>query len=81
MDSDVNDSVIQRQDNFVLHRLRAKPVTYTVEINHFVSDGKWTCRLKLIGIGDLTEQQRKNISADLEWAAEQTKSGEFELSS
>lgn len=54
---------------FVVHRLRAKPVEYTVIISHFVRAGQWVMS---VGVNDV-EDDRENklrVAADLRKAAE-----------
>jgi len=42
-----------KSDQFILHRLRAKPIEYTVRIRHFVgSGGKWMMGVTVNDIGD-----------------------------
>jgi len=36
---------------FVVHRLRAKPVEYTLTISHFVRDGQWVMS---VGVNDVS---------------------------
>ena len=38
------------RDQFVIHRLRAKPVEYTIKIRHFVSGGEWMIGATVCGI-------------------------------
>jgi len=56
-------------DQFVIHRLRAKPVEYTVKIRHFVSGGEW---MMGVTVCDLADSERNHISVadDLRQAAD-----------
>lgn len=54
---------------FVVHRLRAKPVEYSVTISHYVSDGEWTMRATLNDVaGD--KENCLRVAADLRMAAQ-----------
>lgn len=55
-------------NQFVVHRLRSKPVEYTVTIKHFVSGGDWVMSVM---VGDVSEdpENRFRVAADLEHAA------------
>ena len=65
-------------DAFVIHRLRAKPVTYTATISHFVQAGEWVMGISLGDIGDMDEEQRGRIAADLRAAADLVESADWE---
>ena len=56
-------------DQFIIHRLRSKPVEYTVTIRHFVADGEW---MMGITVSDLKEddEQKRRVASDLRHAAE-----------
>jgi hypothetical protein len=56
-------------DQFVIHRLRAKPVEYTVKIRHFVGDGKWMMGVTVCDLAD-TDRNHVSVAADLRYAAE-----------
>lgn len=61
---------INKVDNkFVIHRLRSKPVEYTITIKHFVSGGEWTMSANLNGV-DKDEESKKRIAFDLRMAAD-----------
>lgn len=55
-------------DAFVIHRLRAKPVEYTIRFRHFVKDG---ARAFGITVSDIAQdrENRLRIAADLRVAA------------
>ena len=57
-----------RPDQFVIHRLRAKPVEYTVKIRHFVSGGEWMMGVTVCDIEE-GERGRLSVAADLRHAA------------
>lgn len=56
-------------DQFVVHRLRSKPVEYTVRIRHFISGGEWQMGVE---VQDVVEDEinRRRVAADLRAAAE-----------
>lgn len=54
---------------FVVHRLRAKPVEYTIRISHYVSDGLWTMRAAAVDGVDVTKENMLRVAADLRTAA------------
>ena len=56
-------------NQFVVHRLRAQPVEYTVTIKHFVSAGEWTMGATVEGV-DKDEETRKRVAFDLRTAAD-----------
>lgn len=56
-------------DQFVVHRLRSKPVEYTVRIRHFVSGGEWQMGITVLDIAD-DDEQRTRIASDLRQAAD-----------
>lgn len=57
------------QDVFVIKRLRAKPIEYTVRIKHFVSGGEW---MMSVGVEGVTEDEvnKSRVSDDLRHAAD-----------
>jgi hypothetical protein len=61
--------MINNPDQFVIHRLRAKPVEYTVKIRHYVSDGKWMMAVTVYDIED-SERAHLAVADDLRRAAE-----------
>lgn len=63
------NEVISAGNAFVVKRLRAKPVTYTVEISHFASGGEWMMGVKVHGVGH-SEMDKANIASDLREAAD-----------
>jgi predicted RNase H-like HicB family nuclease len=55
---------------FVVHRLRAKPVEYSVSISHYVRDGQWVMRVaEITGVATDRENMLR-VAADLRKAAE-----------
>lgn len=56
-------------DQFVVHRLRSKPVEYTVRIRHFVVDGKWQLGVTVLDIAE-DDEQKSRVAADLRRAAD-----------
>ena len=58
-----------RSDQFVIHRLRSKPVEYTVKIRHFVSGGEWMMGVTVCDIEE-NERGRLCVADDLRRAAE-----------
>jgi hypothetical protein len=54
---------------FVVHRLRSKPVEYSVDIRHFVVAGEWTMGVTVRDVADDAEGRRR-VAADLRRAAE-----------
>lgn len=53
---------------FIVHRLRAKPVEYTVTIAHFVRAGEWVMSASVKDVGDDTENCLR-VADDLEVVA------------
>jgi len=53
---------------FIVHRLRSKPVEYTVTISHFVRAGEWVMSVGINDIAD-TREARLRVAADLAAAA------------
>ncbi len=64
-------------NQFVVHRLIAAPVEYTVTIKHFVSGGEWTMSAAVYGV-DKDEETRKRVAFDLRTAADWLEKGEGE---
>ncbi len=56
-------------DQFVIHRLKSKPVSYSVGISHFVSHGEWQMAITVTGVGEDNENKRR-VATDLRAAAE-----------
>ena len=56
-------------NQFVVNRLRSKPITYTVTISHFVVDSEW---MMSVQVADLTEddENKSRIAGDLRHAAD-----------
>lgn len=54
---------------FVLKRLRAKPVTYTVEISHLAVGGEWQMSVTVRDLVEDDEQSRR-VASDLRLAAD-----------
>lgn len=52
------------ENAFVAHRLRSKPIAYTVRIEHFVEAGQWMTSYSIHDVaGDM--ENRNRIAADL----------------
>jgi hypothetical protein len=62
------------RDAFVIHRLRAKPVEYTVKISHFVQDGEWTMAITVLDLDD-DQETKSRLAADLRVAADWLENG------
>ena len=62
---------------FVIHRLRSKPVEYTIKIRHFVSGGEWVMGVSVHDVSEPDEVQRERVAADLRRAAELMEEGEW----
>lgn len=56
-------------DRFVVHRLRSKPVEYTVTIRHFVAAGEWQMGVTVQDV-DEDDTNRERVADDLEAAAQ-----------
>lgn len=56
-------------NQFVVHRLRSKPVEYTVRIRHFVVDGKWMMGVEVLDIAN-DDENHKRVAGDLRDAAD-----------
>jgi hypothetical protein len=54
---------------FIVHRLRSKPVEYTVTISHFVRAGEWVMS---VGVNDIDDdrENKLRVAADLRAAAD-----------
>lgn len=55
-------------NQFVVHRLRSKPVEYTVTIRHFVVGGEWQMGVTVQEV-DEDDTNRERVADDLEVAA------------
>lgn len=64
---------------FVIHRLRAKPVEYTVRISHFVRDDAWVMGMSVHDVADPDAVQRERVAADLRHAAILLETGEWTI--
>jgi hypothetical protein len=64
-------------DAFVINRLRAKPVEYTVKISHYVSGGEWVMGVSVHDVSEPDEVQKERVAADLRYAAELLETGEW----
>ncbi len=64
----MGDVIRLSAQDFIVPKLRAKPVTYTVEISHFVQDGQWALAVNPIGVAQ-DKANRQRVAADLEAAA------------
>jgi hypothetical protein len=56
-------------DRFVVHRLRSKPVEYTVTIRHFVSGDQWMIGVAFDGVVPDSAEERRRVALDLKCAA------------
>lgn len=52
-------TVVGESDQFVIYRLRAKPVEYSVRIRHFVSGGEW---MMGVTVYDVAESDRAKLA-------------------
>lgn len=68
-------------DSFVVKRLRAKPVEYTVKISHYVSGGAWVMGVSVHDVSEPDEVQKERVAADLRYAAELLETGDWESKS
>jgi hypothetical protein len=64
-------------DQFVINRLRSKPVTYKVEISHFVAGGKWQMGIQVNDISEMDRRNRESIAADLRRAADMMENEDY----
>lgn len=62
-------------DQFVIHRLRSKPVEYTVQIRHFVSGGSWQMGVTVLDLAE-GDEARSRVADDLRYAADMLESCE-----
>lgn len=69
------------RDAFVIKRLRAKPITYTVEISHFVSAGDWMMGLTINDVSMENADERARVAEDLRAAAALIESRDITTSS
>lgn len=58
------------RDVFVVNRLRAKPVTYNVEITHLVVQDEWNLHVKVNDVSMENEDERARVVEDLREAAD-----------
>jgi hypothetical protein len=56
-------------NDFVVHRLRSKPVEYTVSISHYVRDGQWVMHIAKISDITVDKENMLRVAADLRMAA------------
>jgi hypothetical protein len=56
-------------DQFVVHRLRSKPIEYTVRIRHFVVAGEWQMGVMVLDIAE-DDEQKLRVATDLRRAAD-----------
>jgi hypothetical protein len=56
-------------DRFVVHRLRARPVEYTVTIRHFVSGGEWMMGVTVKDVAMDNAEECRRVALDLKCAA------------
>lgn len=57
-------------DQFVVHRLRSKPVEYTVRIRHFVAGGEWQIGVTVMDVADEGPEECIRVASDLRTAAD-----------
>lgn len=57
------------RDAFVIHRLRAKPISYGVEIVHYVSEGEWMMSVTVNDVSMENDDERSRVAEDLRAAA------------
>ncbi len=58
------------RDVFVVHRLRAKPITYNIEINHFVAVGEWMMSVTVNDVSMENADECARVAEDLRAAAD-----------
>lgn len=58
------------RDAFVIHRLRAKPISYSVGITHFVGDGDWMMSVTVNDVSMENDDERARVAEDLRAAAD-----------
>lgn len=56
------------RDAFVIHRLRSKPVEYSITIRHYIAAGDWQMSVTVEGAADDNEN-RCRVAEDLDIAA------------
>lgn len=69
------DESASETDQFVIHRLRSKPIEYTVRIRHFVSGGEWMMGVTVMDIVD-DDRGHAAVADDLRRAADIVEAGE-----
>lgn len=57
-------------DQFIVHRLRAKPVEYNLKIRHFVADGEWIMGVTVIDVDIEIAEEARRVADDLRRAAD-----------
>jgi hypothetical protein len=57
-------------NQFIIHRLRAKPVEYNVTIRHFVADGQWMASVIVRDVDIEIDEEARRVADDLRWAAD-----------
>lgn len=67
---DLEKKMNNPENAFVVHRLSAKPVEYTVRITHFVSGGEWVMGASVHDVAGPDAVQRERVAADLRNAAD-----------
>ncbi len=63
-------------DQFIVHRLRAKPVEYNLKIRHFVIDGEWIMGVTVVDVDIEIAEEARRVADDLRRAADLIE-GEF----
>jgi len=63
-------------DQFVKNRLRSKPITYTVELSHYVSGDERMFDIKINDIGPMDAENKKRVAQDLRDAADRIEADE-----
>lgn len=64
-----DENVVNLGDAAVVKRLERKPVTYSVELTHFVIDGEWNMGIKIHDLAQMDPETRRRVADDLEQAA------------
>lgn len=57
-------------DQFIIHRLRAKPVEYNLKIRHFVIDGEWVMGVTISDVDIEIDEEARRVADDLRRAAD-----------
>jgi hypothetical protein len=57
-------------DQFIVHRLRAKPVEYNLNIRHFVIDGEWVMGVTITDVDIEIDEEARRVADDLRRAAD-----------